>query len=501
MNPEQSFPAEIAPSWRDHAFRALVENLPEVVGCFDLQLRHLYVSPAIEAQTGVAAAAFLGKTHAEFAEEYALPAPFAQRWTAALEQVRDTGEPARFTFDFPLSSGCTHFEARVVAQRDETGRVESLLAITHAHTPLSHIETQARQLAAIVESSDRAIVSTTLDGTILTWNPGAERIYGYRAEQIVGEKLSTLTLRPEVGCESTLQECLREMRVRDVRTRHVRADGSPVSVALTFAPIRDVDGHLVGASVIGRDVTEEESMEQQARRAERLSSLATLISGVAHELNNPLSAIKSFAQLMLLDERPAEDREALEIVHAEADRAAGIVSNLRLFARDAREERAEPLVPVQIDDLVRQVLTQREHSLAARGVEVHTALEAGLGTIFGHRDRIEQAVLSLVVNAEQALAEAQGPRRLMVSAARAGRELHLTIADTGRGIEPEHLEHIFDPFWTTKRPERGSAGLGLSLVHAIVSDHGGRVRVESHPGRGSTFTLEFPAAPATAEGV
>ncbi len=269
--------------------------------------------------------------------------------------------------------------------------------------------------------------------------------------------------------------------------------GAVVAMEVILGPVRDAAGETL-LFAVSRNVSGEVSRESQLRRAERLASLGTLLSGVAHELNNPLAAIKSFAQLLLLDERPAEDQEALEVIEREAARAAKIVADLRLVARQT-ERSGGAREPVQLNDVVRGVLEIRAYTLQTHNVEVRADLARDLPPVHADRGEMEQVVLNLVLNAEHSLADHPGERRLIVRTRPSAQGVSLQVVDSGPGIPEEHLERIFDPFWTTKAPGKGT-GLGLSLVHGIVAEHGGEIRVDSETGRGAAFAVELPRAPA-----
>jgi PAS domain S-box-containing protein len=269
--------------------------------------------------------------------------------------------------------------------------------------------------------------------------------------------------------------------------------GVAVPMEVIMWPVRDPGGEAL-LFAVARNVSGEVSRESQLRRAERLASLGTLLSGVAHELNNPLAAIKSFAQLLLLDERPPEDREALEVIEREAARAAKIVADLRLVARQT-ERSGGARDPVQLNDVVRGVLEIRGYTLQTHNVEVRADLARDLPPVLADRVEMEQVVLNLVLNAEHSLADHPGRRRLIVRTRSSALGVSLQVVDSGPGIPEEHLERIFDPFWTTKEPGQGT-GLGLSLVHGIVAEHGGEIRVDSELGGGAAFAVELPRAPA-----
>lgn len=232
--------------------------------------------------------------------------------------------------------------------------------------------------------------------------------------------------------------------------------------------------------------------ETQVRVSERICAVAPLLSGVCHELNNPLTSIKSFAELLLLDARSDDDREALEIVQREAHRAARIVSDLRTVARQSQEEALRREF-VDLNEVVRSVARGRAREMEAEGIQIRQELTVDLPATPAVRAHIEQVATQLVSNAINAMEGREEARVLTLATTRTERGVCLLVRDTGRGIAPEHLTRIFDPFWTTGRSSERS-GLGLSLVHSIISSHGGRITAESQLGRGSTIRVELPLA-------
>jgi CheY-like chemotaxis protein len=224
--------------------------------------------------------------------------------------------------------------------------------------------------------------------------------------------------------------------------------------------------------------------------------VGTLIGGVAHELNNPLHAIRNFAELLLMEPRSTEDREALEIIQREADRAAKVVSDLRMIARQTQESGTEH-EPTDLNDIIRHVLKVRRYALDTGNVEVREDLAADLPRVMANRGEIEQVVLNVVVNAEQAMRAERGERRLIVRTRPTSEGAAVHVVDNGPGMSPHQLERIFDPFYTTKDPGEGT-GLGLALVHTIIAEHGGNIHVESEIGKGTAFRIDLPRAPARA---
>jgi PAS domain S-box-containing protein len=390
-------------------------------------------------------------------------------------------------------------EAVVTALYDAEGRRTAHVGVNRDITERKRGEVRLAAAEAhyrrLVENSPYAIYALDRRGRFTEANAAVERILGRSAAELIGNDFRTVVAPEHVE----RVEALFHTRLDGVRdaVEHeffvLRPSGERRLVHLSSAAIRDEQGAVWGVHGVGRDVTIERERAQQLRRAERLASIGTLVGGVAHELNNPLTTIKSFAELMLLDERAPEDREALEIIHHEAVRTGKIVADLRSLAREsAGDGAADAPTLVDVNDVVRQVLRVRRYALELASVEVEEDLAPALDPVWAPPGRMGQIVLSLVLNAEQALASHAGERRLAVRTRPAGRGVALAVVDSGPGIRAEHLERIFDPFWTTHDPGSGT-GLGLSLVHGIVAEQGGSVRVESERGRGAAFHVELPS--------
>jgi PAS domain S-box-containing protein len=362
-------------------------------------------------------------------------------------------------------------------------------------------EAEVRLLAAeahyrrLVESSPDGIYAIDADGRFTEVNPAAAHIAGRPAAELLGMPFATI-LAPEdhdLARRIFIERTSGEGAPREFELHVVRPSGERRLIQINSSAI-DRGGGKVEVTGVVRDITDEQARETQLRRAERLATVGTLVGGVAHELNNPLTSIKSFAQLLLLDERSEEDLEALEIIRREADRTAKIVADLRRLARQTQEDSLTVNERVDLNEVVQHVLKVRRYSLDTHNVEVREELAAGLPPVLAVRSEMEQVMLNLVVNAEQALRGQTGERRLLVRTSYSRNRVSLHIADSGPGIRPEDLERIFDPFWTTKEPGEGT-GLGLSLVHGIVTEHGGAIYVESTPEQGAAFTVKLPRAP------
>jgi CheY-like chemotaxis protein/two-component sensor histidine kinase len=231
-------------------------------------------------------------------------------------------------------------------------------------------------------------------------------------------------------------------------------------------------------------------LEEQLIQAEKLAAMGQMLAGVAHELNNPLTAILGVTEL--LRERPGADdstKRQLELTHRQARRAARIVQNLLEFSRPASPQKK----PLDLNNILERTVQLHEHSLRRNNIEVDSRLPGELPGVIGDANQLIQVFLNLITNAEQAIREVRDSGRIQIRAGRNGNQLTITVQDDGVGIRPEALQRIFDPFYTTKRPG-GGTGLGLSICMSIIREHGGNIEAETFPAGGSAFTIYLPIA-------
>ncbi|HWH02450.1 MAG TPA: ATP-binding protein [Gemmatimonadales bacterium] len=238
---------------------------------------------------------------------------------------------------------------------------------------------------------------------------------------------------------------------------------------------------------LSESYAEQRRIEAQLQQSDKLAALGQLVSGVAHEINNPAAIISGFAQTMLLDELPAEQREMAEMVRDEAMRIGRITSNLLAFARSGGSERDL----IDVNDVVRRTYALRSYHLNTLNIAVAVDLSPETPVVWGNGPQLQQMLLNLLINAEQALAAQQGNRSIAVRTVAASDTVRIEVADTGPGVPGEIQTQIFDPFFTTK-PVGVGTGLGLSICYGIVQEHGGRIVVDSRPGQGATFVVQLP---------
>ena len=273
----------------------------------------------------------------------------------------------------------------------------------------------------------------------------------------------------------------------EYRTKH--ADGTWRMLRASASPLFDASGKINGVVASARDVTETRAAEKQQLQKEKLAAMGEMMAGVAHELNNPLTAILGISDLMR--ERAADDatRRQVEIVLKQARRAAGIVQNLLAFSRPSALA-SKPLRPEQV---IKQVVDQQQASLRQKNVAIQLEVPEGLPSVDADPRLLQQVFVNLIVNAEQAISSRRDRGTLRIAVEASEGKIVFTFADDGPGISPENLAKIFDPFFTTKRPG-GGTGLGLTICLAIVKEHGGTMEVQSTPEAGAEFRVILPAA-------
>ena len=355
---------------------------------------------------------------------------------------------------------------------------------------------QEREFAQrLIDSFPDLIVVLDTQGLYTFVSDRIRETLGYTPEEMVGTGLGDRTA-PEH------REVLRAMfqdlisgrkTLGSVEYRTLHKDGTWRLLRAVACPIKDPEGRITGIIASARDVTELNRLEQQVLQTEKLAAMGQMIAGVAHELNNPLTAILSVSDM--LRERTEEPgaRRQLELIHQQSRRAADIVQDLLSFSRPPAPHRGR----VRLGEVVRRALNLHDYSLRRNNVAVDLVPELGIPDVVGDSSQLIQVFLNLVVNAEQAIREVRekGTLRVRLGCGLPGESrVWASVEDDGPGIPPDILPKVFDPFFTTKRPGRGT-GLGLSICMAIVREHGGDIEVRPAAGGGTVFTISLPAAP------
>ena len=321
-------------------------------------------------------------------------------------------------------------------------------------------------------------------------SPNAQTILGYEVGETIGTVFGERAHPEERGAVlSMLQDLLagrKNFGSIEIQVRH--KNGEWRRLKCHFSPLFDETGHIEAVVISGRDVTEVKRLEEQLIQAEKLAAMGQMLAGVAHELNNPLTAILGVSEL-LRDRQGIDEstKRQLEMTHRQARRAARIVQNLLEFSRPASPQKKA----IDINSIVDRTLQLHEHSLRRNSVEASFQSVPDLPPIIGDPNQLIQVFLNLISNAEQAIREVRPSGKIKIRLGKSGTRIFATVQDNGPGIKPESMAKLFDPFFTTKRPG-GGTGLGLSICMSIVREHGGNIEAESIPEGGASFTIYLP---------
>lgn len=365
-----------------------------------------------------------------------------------------------------------------------TGLNGEMGEIAHAINNMAQSLLDARSLNEhIMESMGDGIITVDNEGTIIAVNKTAERLTGYSAEELTGQSYEAVFWQGK-AFNSPLLDTLRTGKPHiAVRLEYHTKYGS-ITVSISSTRLQDAAGNFIGAVVVIRDISEFKHLEEQVKRADRLAALGELMAGVAHEVRNPLTSIKGFAQYLQESDSEEERREYMPIIVKEVDRVNKIIEELLYFARPAHAS----LVPVDINELLTQTLVLVKNKTTCNRVEFTLNFSLELPKAEIDAEQFKQVFLNLFINALQAIPD-QGLINISTGYDPGKDEISIAFADTGTGISEADREKVFDPFYTTK--ERGT-GLGLAVVHRIVSSHGGRITITDNPGGGTIFTVTVP---------
>ncbi len=482
-------------------FGGVVQISEDAIMTIDEEQNITLFNPGAEKIFGYRADEVLGKPiHLLLPERYRhLHAAHVRQFGASSDALRAMNERGTI---YGLRKDGTEFPAEASISQYQADGVKIMTVRLRDISERELAERGLRQLAAIVESSQDAIIGEDLNGYIKSWNPGAERMYGYTAEETVGRDARML-LAPGASDEVSVNvEHARQGISSTYETVRVRQGGKRIEVALTVSPIRNKAGEVTGVSTIARDITERRRLEEQLRHSQKMEAVGRLAGGVAHDFNNLLSIIIGHAYLLQSSSSDGEPmRFAADQIMSAAERASGLTRQLLAFSRK------QVLRPEIIDlNNITASLGKILPRLIGEDISLRIVPGANLRHIKADPGQLEQVIMNLVVNARDAMPNGG---KLTIETANIyfdeaearhhnvepGDYVLLAVSDTGHGMDEQTRARIFEPFFTTKEPGKGT-GLGLATVYGIVSQSNGYIWVYSEPGQGTTFKIYFPVVTA-----
>jgi PAS domain S-box-containing protein len=405
----------------------------------------------------------------------------------------------------PIAAGDRPLVLSAIRDISDRKRIEEELR--QAHTELSRRTSQQigeyrGQLASIVDSSDDAIIGKDLDGRITAWNRGAERIYGYAAEEMIGKNVSLLAPRDRPDeIPKILERIRRGESVEHFDSVRIAKDGRRLDVSISVSPIREAGGRVIGASAIARDITAQKRAEEHLRQAQKMEAIGRLAGGMAHDFNNILGIINACTELLRTRVDSKSDiGQYVTNMRKAVDRGASLTRQLLAFSR-------KNVVQPQVLDLNERLkdVTKLLRPLMGEDVEIVISPRTEAAIVEADPGQLDQVVLNLAVNARDAMPNG-GKFILETSKVKTdeifgqmnkplsvGNYVMLAVSDTGVGMDPGTVSRIFEPFFTTKEVGKGT-GLGLAMVYGIVQQAGGHIWVYSEPRRGTTFKIYLPSA-------
>ncbi|HET9532979.1 MAG TPA: PAS domain S-box protein, partial [Blastocatellia bacterium] len=390
-------------------------------------------------------------------------------------------------------------DTTIVPFLNDRGNPYQYVAIRTDITERKRAEEQLREQATLLDHAQEAILVRTLENKILFWNEGAERLYGWTSEEVVGKDILELLYSGRTNHFEKARKALLEKGEWSGELRHLTKDGKEIIVESHWTLVRDEHDQPRSILVINTDITERKKIETQFLRAQRMESIGTLAGGIAHDLNNILSPILMAVRILQMKVTDEESQRWLSTLLKSAERGAGLVSQVLSFAKGVEGER----ILLQPKHIIKEVVKILKDTLP-KSIEIEYDIADDLRAVTGDATQLHQVLMNLCVNARDAMPQGG---RLIIRAdnsyidenyarmnieARPGRYVHITVADTGEGMPDHVVGKIFEPFFTTKHHGEGT-GLGLSTALGIVKSHGGFINVYSEVGKGTSFGIFIPA--------
>jgi PAS domain S-box-containing protein len=506
--------ASVMPDEEALFFKKISQYVPAMIAVYNLKTgKYSYVSDGITDLLGFTPEDFLeGGT--EFAVSLTHPDDIPQmqiKNLAALRKANETGMNQQEVFEYRMchKNGTWRYlqTKGSVFSRAPDGMVDSVINVSIDITEHKRMEEEMRtradeepsMLEAIVQSSDDAIISKTLDGVIRSWNKGAERIFGYSAREAIGKHISLIIPENRHTEEDLIMGRLKSgEQISHFDTKRVTKDGRLTDVSLSISPVRNTKGDIIGASKIARDISDRKRHEDLLREEERRKD--EFLALLAHELRNPLAPIASATEILKIADATSDDGKwAVQVIHRQLHHMRRLIDDLLDISRISRNKLQLHKEKTSVDDFLRSAMETSEPLIQDQQHQLFSEISEEPMHVLGDPVRLSQMISNLLTNAAK-YTPPGGTIRL--SAKRDGSDVMISVQDTGIGIAKEMLPKVFEMFvqgTQTPHISRG-LGIGLTLVKRLLQMHGGSIEAHSEgEGKGSTFTVRLPGMPEIAE--
>jgi len=479
-------------------FRTLIENSSDIITILNPRGKILFESPSVQGALGYTPEDLVGKNAFDLVHPNDLQGVLAA-FSGELKEGAGMGEAVEYRFRH--RDGSWRYLESIGENMIHDPHVRGIVVNSRDITERKRAEERIHEQAALLDKATDAIMTLTLEGEITFWNLGAERLYGWRNDEVVNRFLETnLYSKENAPAVNALARTLRDGGWKGELAQITKA-GNDILVESRWTLVHDRDRNPKSILIINTDITEKKKLEAHLLRSQRMESIGTLAGGIAHDLNNVLTPILMSIRVLREDLPEGGSRRLLDTLESSAQRGANIVQQVLSFARGAEGERSLFQIRHPVNEVVK---IARETFPPSIILQCDTPKELWL--INGEATQVHQVLMNLLVNARDAMPHG-GKIRVetanlvidesyarMQPDAQPGRYVVITVSDTGTGIPPALVSRIFEPFFTTKPVGKGT-GLGLSTALGLVRSHGGFINVYSEVGKGTTFKVHYPAAP------
>jgi len=464
--------------------KVLLENLPQKIFYKGKNLTYVSCNDNYARGLGAKSDEIAGKTDYEF-----FPKELAEKYRADDKSVMDSGKTKEIEETYIQDGQEMWVQTVKIPIKNEEGNIVGIIGIfwdiTERKQAQGNIVRSAQEWRTTFDSITDMVSIHDKDHRIIRLNKAFSNTFNKTPNELVGKFCYELVH----GTDGPPAYCPLALTLKTGKPNSIEAfePNLGIWIQVSCSPIFDEEGKVTSVVHITRNISGHKKMLGQVMAQDRLASIGQLVSGVAHEINNPLTSIIGFSELVLEREISDDIKNDLKTIHDEAVRTAVIVKSLLTFAREQPDGKA----PLDINENIQKVLKLRAHEQTVNNIQVITHLASDLPQVIGNSSQFQQVVFNIIINAEYFMLEAHHKGTLSITTERIGDFVRASLTDDGPGISKKHISDIFSPFLTTKDVGKGT-GLGLSVCYGIITEHGGMIYAESEPGEGATLVVELP---------